>query len=115
MLNSQVPVQLFQIDDSSPSAVLFGDNKKEAVKTSLVVTLLFSATDCAPPAPVFPAAPQTVGAAVEGGLKGGGVLTLVDNPRLFVLSNLSRKFLSNKLDDISTSLLLAGLTPAVLF
>ena len=46
-------------------------------------------------------------------MKGGGVLTLVDNPRLFVLSNLSRKFLSNKLDDISTSLLLAGLTLAL--
>ena len=41
MLNSQVPVQIFQIDDSSPSAILFGDDKKGAVKTSLVVTFLY--------------------------------------------------------------------------
>ena len=57
---------------------------------------------------------QIVGSAMVGGLKGVDVLTLVDSLWLFVLSNLSLKFLSNELDDISTSLLLAGLPPVVL-
>ena len=68
MLNLQVvPVQLFQIHDSSPSAILLGDDKKGAVETSLVVTFLFSATDCAPPDLVFPAPLKIIEAAVEGG------------------------------------------------
>ena len=100
-----------------PPPSFLGMIKRELYRSLLgrdIPLWLFSATDCAPPDLVFPAVLQIVGAAVVGGLKGVDVLTLVDNLWLFVLSNLSLKFLSNELDDVSTSLLLAGSPPAVL-
>ena len=66
-MSPQVPVQLFQIKDSLPSAILFGEDEKGAVKVDIPL-LLFCATDCAPPDPVFPAAPDS-----WWGCHGGGV------------------------------------------